>query len=90
MENRRDDEEAVLFVVGIQTVVEENQAPSAKRRRLTKTADKGSASSSSAKSTKPSTRSAADTAVAEAVEVVETDEVEAEEQIGRASCRERV
>ena len=45
---------------------------------------------SSAKSTRPPTRSAADIAVAEAVEVVETEEVEAEEPLKRKSRKTKV
>ena len=81
MENRRDDEEAVLFDIGAEMVTEKSPAPSSRKRRLTKVADKGDVDSSSSRPTRSSTRSAVDTTTA--VETVEAEEEEAVEPLKR-------
>ena len=72
MENRRDDEEAVLMVVG--TLVEQDEVPPAKKHRLVQVADKGGASSSSFDPTRPFAKFAADLAAAAEVAAVEAIE----------------
>ena len=75
MENRQDDEEAVLFVVGAGMVTDKSPAPSSRKRRLTKVTDKGDVGSSSSNPTRPLTRSAVDIATAVETAEVEEDEV---------------
>ena len=72
MENRRDDEEVVMMVIG--KVAEQVKTPLAKKRRLMKVAEKGGTSSSSFDPTRPFAKFAVDLAVAEEVAAVKAIE----------------
>ena len=72
MEDRQDDEEVELMVVG--TEAEQVKAPPAKKRRLVKTVDQKGASSSSASSTRPFAQFAADMAAAEKAKAIKATE----------------
>ena len=91
MENRRDDEEAVLITIGAELTKDKGSAPPSKRRRLTRAADKGGASSSSSPSTRSSTKPVADIAAVEAeAEAAEAEEVEAAEPLKRKPRKAKV
>ena len=82
MENRRDDEEAVLMTIGAGLSKDKGSAPPSKKRRLTRLADKGGASSSSSPSTRSSAKPVADIAAIEAeAKAAEAEEVEAAEPL---------
>lgn len=71
MENRQDDEEVVLMVVGV--AVEQFDPPLAKRRRLVQVTDKGGAISSTATSSAPFAKFAADMAAAEEARAIKAN-----------------
>ena len=91
MENRRDDEEAVLITIGAGLTKDKGSAPSSKRRRLLRGDDKGGASSSSSPSTRSSAKLVADIAATEAeAKIAEVEEVEVAEPLKRKPRKAKV
>ena len=83
MENRWDDEEVELMVIGA-AAVEQLVSPPAKRRRLARVTEKGGSSSSSFDPIKPFVKFAADMAATQIAVA------EALEPLKRKACKTKV